>query len=252
MQWSAEIAEALAEAHEKGIIHRDLKPTNIMLLRTGHAKVMDFGLAKQISALPEGASQENTLTEGLTREGTTVGTIPYMSPEQVQGKVVDFRSDLFSFGIVLYEMLTGINPFKRDSGFDTAAAILKEVPAPVSKYRDDVPAPLSAIVSKLLEKDAKDRYQHSREVADHLQKTIDEISGQQAAIPQPVFAKIRKTLKRPAFLIPLILVLASAAYFSVQGIRSYQKAKWAREKLLPEIEQAFTRPFQFCDVMESI
>lgn len=235
MQWAAEIAEALAEAHEKGIIHRDLKPANIMLLRTGHAKVMDFGLAKQISALPEGASQENTLTEGLTREGMTVGTIPYMSPEQVQGKVADFRSDLFSFGIVLYEMLTGINPFKRDSGFDTAAAILREVPAPVSKYRDDVPQPLSAIISRLLEKDAKDRHQRAREVVDNIQKKIDEVSGQQTSTRQP--ARIGKALKRPAFLIPLILVLASAAYFSVQGIRSNQKARWAREKLLPEIER---------------
>jgi eukaryotic-like serine/threonine-protein kinase len=236
MQWAVEIAEALAVAHEKGIIHRDLKPANIMLLRTGHTKVMDFGLAKQVSISPESASQEDTLT-GLTREGTTVGTLPYMSPEQVQGKTVDLRSDLFSFGIVLYEMLTGINPFKRGSGFDTANAILKEVPVPISKYRDNIPQPLVSIIEKLLTKDPKDRCQQAREVADNLQKALDESFGQQIVFAQPSFAKVRKALKRPVYLIPLVLVLAGAAYFSVQGVRTYQKGRWAREEAPKEVER---------------
>jgi eukaryotic-like serine/threonine-protein kinase len=235
MQWAVEIAEALAVAHEKGIIHRDLKPANIMLLRTGHTKVMDFGLAKQVSVLPESGSQEVTLTGSLTKEGMTLGTLPYMSPEQVQGKTVDFRSDLFSFSIVIYEMLTGVNPFKRDSGFDTAEAILREVPAPISKYRDDAPQPLAVLIDKLLAKDPKDRCQQAREVTDNLQKAVDETFGKQIVITQPAFAKVRKVLKRPVYLIPLILVLAGAAYFSVRGVRAYQKGRWAREEAPNEV-----------------
>jgi len=236
MEWAIEIAEALAVAHEKGIIHRDLKPSNIMLPRTGHAKVMDFGLAKHVSGTEESGSQEATLT-GLTREGTTVGTLPYMSPEQVQGKTVDHRSDLFSFGIVIYEMLTGVNPFRKASGLDTANAIAKEAVVPASKHRADVPQPLVTIISNLLAKAPEERYQRAREVATDLQRAIDGTFGQQIVVTRPAFARVTKALKKPVYLIPLILALAIGAYFSVQGVRSYQKAKWARQELLPEIEQ---------------
>jgi dienelactone hydrolase len=197
---------------------------------------MDFGLAKHVAGTEGFASQEATLT-GLTREGTTVGTLPYMSPEQVQGKTVDHRSDLFSLGIVIYEMLTGVNPFRKSSGLDTANAITRETAAPVSKHREEAPKPLVAIISKLLAKAPEDRYQRAREVASDLQKVVDETFGQQIVVARPAFARLRKALKKPIYLIPLILALAAAAYFSVQGVRSYQKAKWAREKLLPEIEQ---------------
>ena len=109
---ATEIAEALEAAHRQNIIHRDLKPSNIMITPEGHVKVLDFGLAKRLRPVEGGDSQEETLTVDLTQTGDTLGTVPYMSPEQLRGEAVDARSDIFSFGVTLYEMLTGIDPFR--------------------------------------------------------------------------------------------------------------------------------------------
>ncbi len=237
MQWASEIAEALVAAHEKGIIHRDLKPANIMLLRTGHAKVMDFGLAKQVSLQGALGSQEDTLTGALTREGSTVGTLPYMSPEQVQGKALDFRSDLFSFGIVLYEMLTGVNPFKKASGFDTADSILRETPAPVVNCRGDAPPLIGKAVGKLMAKKPEDRYQNIREASADIQRSIDETFGRQTVCAPTAMSLIRAALKKPVYAIPLVFLLAIAAYFSLQGVRRYQKIRWANKTAPMEVER---------------
>jgi len=172
LEKATEVAEALEEAHSQGIVHRDLKPSNIMLTPQGHVKVMDFGLAKQVTAV-EGEEQE--ITTALTKQGSTLGTVPYMSPEQVRGQRVDTRSDIFSFGVVLYEMLTGVNPFKRDTSVDTSHAILGETPPPLTRYTEDIPVLLQHTVKKMLAKEPDDRYQLIHDVRTDLAVLIHEI-----------------------------------------------------------------------------
>ncbi len=160
---ATEVAEALETAHGEGLVHRDLKPSNIMLTVGGHVKVLDFGLAKRVTPVEgvEGADPDAdapTASE-LTEAGTVRGTVAYMSPEQVRGQTVDARSDIFAFGVVLYELLTGRHPFAKDTTLETAAAILNRAPAPLTHHRQDLPDLLENIVSKLLAKAPDDRYQ---------------------------------------------------------------------------------------------
>ena len=159
---AAQIADALSEAHSRGIIHRDIKPANIMITSRGQAKVMDFGLARVIAAAVESEAATQSL---LTTPGTIMGTMPYMSPEQVRGEVLDGRSDIFSFGVVLYEMLSGRQPFASQSAAATISAILNEEPPTLLRYAPDLPEALQRIARKCLEKDRERRYQTMRDVA---------------------------------------------------------------------------------------
>ena len=154
---AAQIASGLAAAHDAGIVHRDLKPENVMVTHDGRAKILDFGLAKTLPRANHPVSAPPGKQE-RTETGMVFGTAPYMSPEQARGGVIDYRSDQFSFGIVLYEMIAGLHPFRRDTGVQTLSAIIAEEPRPLTDINRKTPAPLSWIVDRCLAKDPSERY----------------------------------------------------------------------------------------------
>ena len=162
------LADALAAAHEKGIVHRDLKPANVMVSPGGRVKVLDFGLAKVTGPQAGGPTDSELPTDLQTRDGVALGTVPYMSPEQVEGRAVDHRTDVFSLGVLLYEMATGRRPFEGRSTAELASAILRDTPPVVTDLRSDLPGDLARIIRRCLEKDTGRRFQTVRDVGNEL------------------------------------------------------------------------------------
>ena len=186
---AAQIASALAKAHAAGIVHRDLKPENLMVSSDDHAKILDFGLAK-LTGNPAGPSSDATTIGHATRAGVVLGTVAYMSPEQAAGAVTDSRSDQFSFGLVLYEMLTGRQPFERPTAAETMSAIIRDEPPPLN-LSDSTPVPVQWIVDRCLAKAPEDRYASTQDLAHDLANVRDHLSGRAAPAPASPGSRMR-------------------------------------------------------------
>ena len=205
---AAQVASALAKAHSAGIVHRDLKPENLMVSADEHAKVLDFGLAK-LTGGSAGPSSDATTMGHATREGVVLGTVGYMAPEQAAGGTTDFRSDQFAFGLVLFEMLTGREPFRRETAAETMAAIIRDEVPPLT-VSDSLPVPVQWILDRCLAKAPENRYASTHDLARDLGNVRDHLSGRTA--PAVVSAKSRMGRRELlGWALAAVLALASVA-----------------------------------------
>ncbi len=233
LELAAQIASGLAAAHEKGIVHRDLKPENVLITKSGTAKIADFGLAK-LTEVAEGRQSELPTSDGhRTSAGVVMGTVSYMSPEQARGVAVDYRSDQFSFGSILYEMLAGAPAFKKGSPPETLAAIIRDDAAPIAGSVPDVPAPVAWIIERCLAKDPHDRFDSTRDLARDLANIREHLSAPVSGESRAATAKPRANAWKwtlPA--VALLLALAVSVWLLRRSVDrdwpSFQRLTYRR------------------------